>query len=136
MVRPLTLLYIFQTTLTVTVVHCWCTCQELGNAKHLKINEQYLCFPAIFSQFNREHFEMSRLHLTGNNNKPEDWNRNILDRKFSKNLWPESMTIQTAILSRKIRNLIRNFLTYKFPNTFKVLNHSARKWFKSSNLNR
>ena len=44
-------------------------------------------------------------------------------------------TRKTAILSRKIRNLISDFLTHKFSDTFKVLNHSARKWFKFSNLN-
>ena len=42
-------------------------------------------------------------------------------------------TRKTAILSRKIRNLIRYFLTDKFSNTFKDLKHSARKRFKSSN---
>ena len=60
----------------------------------------------LFSIY-REHFEMSRLHLTENNNKPEDWNRNILGRKFSKKLWPlvilylwpESMSIQGKLQS-------------------------------------
>ena len=49
----------------------------------------------------KEHFEISGLHLTENNDKLEDRNRNILGGKFSKNLmaagdcllWPERMTI-------------------------------------------
>ena len=48
------------------------------------------------------------------------------------------MTIQEKLQSfqGKLEILVRDFLTYKFSNTLKVLNHFAGKWFKSSNLNR
>ena len=49
----------------------------------------------LFSVY-REHLEMPRLHLTESKDwKPKDWNWNILDGKFSKNLWPQVLSTMT-----------------------------------------
>ena len=143
MVRPLTLLCIFDNPncawgpllMYLSRVK---ECQAFENKWTISI------FHCNFISVYREHFEISRLHLTEKNNKPEDWNRNILGGKFSKNLWPqviaylwlESMTIYGKIKSFQGKLEISLVIfSYKFSNTLKVLNHSVRKWFKSSNLN-